>query len=250
MGQSQPLWFPRLSRKTRDRVVDHPELPCGNGARDNGRGLANRQDNRLPHHPSSESIGGFSAELAAAVTIGLATIAKVPISTTHAIGGAVSGVGATRGWHAVRWIWGEKIIVAWIVTFPGAALIGAAGYAIGHRTSRHPAFYPIDSQNESSASVRLTRAGCTHSGLICNLRRATELDRLVDFAVPVGSGFPHDRARIFIIPQSHELCVAQVISAGPLQKLDLNYDARLHPDALIHLLCRESLSPAAGVLFG
>ena len=52
-------------------------------------------------------------------------------------------------------------------------------------TSRHPAFYPIDSQNESSASVRLTRAGCTHSGLICNLRRATELDRLVDFAVPV-----------------------------------------------------------------
>jgi PiT family inorganic phosphate transporter len=82
--------------------------------------------------PHLRPIGGFSAELAAATTIGLATIAKVPISTTHAIGGAVSGVGATRGWHAVRWIWGEKIVFAWIVTFPGAALIGAVGYVFAH----------------------------------------------------------------------------------------------------------------------
>jgi len=63
--------------------------------------------------PHLRPVGGFSAEMAAAITIGLATLAKVPISTTHAIGGAVSGVGATRGWHAVRWIWGEKIVVAW-----------------------------------------------------------------------------------------------------------------------------------------
>jgi PiT family inorganic phosphate transporter len=82
--------------------------------------------------PHLRPLGGFSAEMAAATAIGLATIAKVPISTTHAIGGAVCGVGATRGWHAVRWIWGEKIVVAWVVTFPGAALIGAAGYAFAH----------------------------------------------------------------------------------------------------------------------
>ena len=82
--------------------------------------------------PHLRPVGGFSAELAAAITIGFATFAKVPISTTHAIGGAVSGVGATRGWHAVRWIWGKKIVIAWIVTFPGAALIGAAGYAFAH----------------------------------------------------------------------------------------------------------------------
>jgi inorganic phosphate transporter, PiT family len=60
--------------------------------------------------PHLRPIGGFSAELAAATTIGLATLASVPISTTHAIGGAVSGVGATRGWHAVRWIWGQRIV--------------------------------------------------------------------------------------------------------------------------------------------
>jgi PiT family inorganic phosphate transporter len=82
--------------------------------------------------PHLRPVGGFSAEMAAATSIALATVAKVPISTTHAIGGAISGVGATRGAHAVRWIWGKKIAYAWIVTFPGAALIGAAGYAVTH----------------------------------------------------------------------------------------------------------------------
>jgi len=82
--------------------------------------------------PHLRPVGGFSAEMAAAVTIGFATLAAVPISTTHAIGGAVSGVGATRGSHAVRWIWGEKIVLAWIITFPGAALIGAAAYELAH----------------------------------------------------------------------------------------------------------------------
>jgi inorganic phosphate transporter, PiT family len=47
--------------------------------------------------PHLRPIGGFSAEVAAAATIGLATMAKVPISTTHAIGGAISGVGAVMG---------------------------------------------------------------------------------------------------------------------------------------------------------
>jgi PiT family inorganic phosphate transporter len=78
--------------------------------------------------PHLRPLGGFSAELAAASTIGLATFAGVPISTTHAIGGAVSGVGATRGWHAVRWIWGKRIAYAWVLTFPGAGIIGALGY--------------------------------------------------------------------------------------------------------------------------
>jgi hypothetical protein len=87
--------------------------------------------------PHLRPIGGFSAECAAATTIGLATFAHVPISTTHAIGGSVAGVGATRGAHSVRWQWGNRIIWAWILTFPGAAIIGAVFYfltsfAIGH----------------------------------------------------------------------------------------------------------------------
>jgi len=82
--------------------------------------------------PHLRPIGGFSAELAAATTIGLATLASVPISTTHAIAGAISGVGATRGWHAVRWIWARRIVYAWVLTFPGAALVGAAWYWLAH----------------------------------------------------------------------------------------------------------------------
>jgi PiT family inorganic phosphate transporter len=78
--------------------------------------------------PHLRPIGGFSAEVSAAATIGLATLAKVPISTTHAIGGAVSGVGAVRGWHYVRWIWGMRIMWAWILTFPCAAVIGAVSF--------------------------------------------------------------------------------------------------------------------------
>jgi PiT family inorganic phosphate transporter len=80
--------------------------------------------------PHLRPIGGFSAEVAAAATIGLATMAKVPISTTHAIGGAISGVGAVRGWHYVRWIWGKRIMWAWMLTFPGAGLVGAASFLL------------------------------------------------------------------------------------------------------------------------
>jgi inorganic phosphate transporter, PiT family len=82
--------------------------------------------------PHLRPIGGFSAELAAAATIGMATLAKVQISTTHAIGVAISGVGAVRGWHYVRWVWGKRIAWAWILTFPGAGLIGALSFFILH----------------------------------------------------------------------------------------------------------------------
>jgi PiT family inorganic phosphate transporter len=87
--------------------------------------------------PHLRPVGGFSAECAAATTIALATFANVPISTTHAIGGSIAGVGATRGAHAVRWQWGKRIMWAWVLTFPGAALIGALSYAIVSLTLGH-----------------------------------------------------------------------------------------------------------------
>lgn len=84
--------------------------------------------------PHLEPTGGFCAEMAAAASILLATFAKTPISTTHAIGGGVAGVGMTRGWRSVRWIWGKRIVWAWLMTFPGAGLIGAAAYLLLHWT--------------------------------------------------------------------------------------------------------------------
>jgi PiT family inorganic phosphate transporter len=84
--------------------------------------------------PHLRPVGGFSAECAAATTIGLATFAHVPISTTHAIGGGIAGVGDTRGAHAVRWQWGRRIVWAWVLTFPGSALIGAIFYFLARVT--------------------------------------------------------------------------------------------------------------------
>ncbi len=80
--------------------------------------------------PHLKPVGGFAAEMAAATTIAIATFAHVPISTTHAIGGAISGVGATRSMHAVRWVWARRVVYGWFLTFPGAALIGAIGYLL------------------------------------------------------------------------------------------------------------------------
>jgi PiT family inorganic phosphate transporter len=82
--------------------------------------------------PHLKPMGGFSAEMAAATSIGLATFAAVPISTTHAIAGGIAGVGTSHNWRAVRWVWGKRIVYAWIFTFPGAALVGAASYLCVH----------------------------------------------------------------------------------------------------------------------
>jgi PiT family inorganic phosphate transporter len=71
-------------------------------------------------------IDGFCAETASAMSIFLATHLGVPVSTTHVITGAISGVGATKRMSAVRWGVTLKIVWSWIFTIPGAALIGGA----------------------------------------------------------------------------------------------------------------------------
>ncbi len=78
-------------------------------------------------------VGGFCAETSAAMTIIGATRLGVPISTTHAITGAILGVGTTKGVRSVRWIWGQRIVTAWILTIPCSAFLAAICYLIvGH----------------------------------------------------------------------------------------------------------------------
>jgi inorganic phosphate transporter, PiT family len=71
---------------------------------------------------------GFCAETGGAITLFLATHLGVPVSTTHTITGAIVGVGAARRVSAVRWNIASNIVVAWIVTLPAAALVGAFFY--------------------------------------------------------------------------------------------------------------------------
>jgi PiT family inorganic phosphate transporter len=81
-----------------------------------------------------QPVGGFCAETAAAFTIIGATRLGIPISTTHAITGAILGVGTAKGVRSVRWIWGQRIVTAWILTLPCSAFIAAITYIIVHLT--------------------------------------------------------------------------------------------------------------------
>jgi len=75
-------------------------------------------------------IDGFCAETASAISIFLATHAGIPVSTTHVITGAVTGVGAVKNAHAVKWQVTLKIVWAWIFTIPAAALCAALVFQV------------------------------------------------------------------------------------------------------------------------
>jgi PiT family inorganic phosphate transporter len=79
-----------------------------------------------------QPVSGFCADVAAATTIIAATHWGIPISTTHAITGAILGVGTARGVRSVRWIWGQRIVTAWVLTIPCSASIAAVTWAIVH----------------------------------------------------------------------------------------------------------------------
>ncbi len=70
-------------------------------------------------------VGGACAETAGAFTILLATRFGIPVSTTHTITGAIMGVGATQRLSAVRWGVAGRIVWAWLLTIPAAAIIAA-----------------------------------------------------------------------------------------------------------------------------
>lgn len=65
-----------------------------------------------------ETHQGFAAEVAAASVIEAATRFGIPLSTTHTITSAIVGVGATRGGSAVNWGVTQRLVFAWILTFP------------------------------------------------------------------------------------------------------------------------------------
>lgn len=61
---------------------------------------------------------GFCAETGGGIVLAFVTAFGVPVSTTHAISGSIMGVGATRGYSAVKWGMVRRIVVAWVLTIP------------------------------------------------------------------------------------------------------------------------------------
>ena len=73
---------------------------------------------------------GFCASAGGSVMLFAASSLGIPVSTTHTITGCIVGVGAARRTTAVRWGVAQRIAVAWVVTIPAAAAVGALFYEV------------------------------------------------------------------------------------------------------------------------
>ena len=79
---------------------------------------------KLNHHT------GFCASTAGSIVVFGASAMGIPVSTTHAITGAVIGTGAARKASAVRWGVAGRVVTAWFITIPASAAVGAVFYEL------------------------------------------------------------------------------------------------------------------------
>ena len=77
-----------------------------------------------------EPISGFAADLNSSLVIFSATLLHLPVSTTHVVSGSIMGVGMAKRIRAVRWGVAQQMLVAWLLTIPCTALMGAIVYQI------------------------------------------------------------------------------------------------------------------------
>ena len=78
-----------------------------------------------------EPRGGMTAEVGGGTMLFIASALGVPVSTTHTITGSILGVGASQSNPKVKWKKAQEIVLAWILTIPAAAFLGAALEFIG-----------------------------------------------------------------------------------------------------------------------
>ncbi len=77
-----------------------------------------------------QSMEGFTVQTASAFTLFVTEVLHVPVSTTHVISGSIMGVGAVKRLSAVRWGVTRNLVVAWVLTIPVSAAIGALIFMI------------------------------------------------------------------------------------------------------------------------
>src|ERR671933_9854 len=82
---------------------------------------------------------GFAAQAAGAAVILSASHVGFPLSTTHVISGGIMGAGAAKRVSAVRWGVAGNIVLAWVLTLPASAAVGALTYAVVHVFGDGPA---------------------------------------------------------------------------------------------------------------
>jgi len=75
-----------------------------------------------------QPMGGVCAESSAAATLFFASFKGIPVSTTHTITGGIVGVGSAHRMSAVNWNVARRVVWAWVLTIPGAALVSMLVY--------------------------------------------------------------------------------------------------------------------------
>jgi PiT family inorganic phosphate transporter len=83
-------------------------------------------ENIIPLQPSS----GFCAELATATTVLVASRIGLPVSTSHSFVGGVVGIGLVQSLKSIRLQTVRAIFVAWLITVPIAAILGASIFSV------------------------------------------------------------------------------------------------------------------------
>lgn len=106
-------------------------------------------------------VSGFAAETAAAIAIFGSTSLGAPVSTTHTVAGAVTGVGSANRGATVNWSVFGRLVIAWVITMPAAAAVAAVAYLL---TDKPPA--PVAAVVMGGILVALVAA------LVVALRRA------------------------------------------------------------------------------
>ena len=106
-------------------VIAASSLAIGLGTMSGGWRIVRTMGTRLTRlQPRS----GFCAETGAAISILFATYLGLPVSSTHAIAGAIAGVGSIQRTRAVRWHVAGGIVTAWVLTIPASAVVAAIVY--------------------------------------------------------------------------------------------------------------------------
>ncbi|MBU6383368.1 MAG: inorganic phosphate transporter family protein [Verrucomicrobia bacterium] len=75
-----------------------------------------------------EPVQGFAAELSASAVILTASFLGIPVSSTQMIAGSITGVGTAKSLQAVSWKVPQKFLYTWVLTLPGAGIVGALVY--------------------------------------------------------------------------------------------------------------------------
>lgn len=77
-----------------------------------------------------EPISGFAADLNSSIVVFGATLLHLPVSTTHVVSGSIMGVGTAKRVSAVRWGVAKQMLMAWVLTIPCTAAMGAIAYFV------------------------------------------------------------------------------------------------------------------------